>query len=172
VIGDQAGYTNATGNGNVFIGYSAGYNEAGSNKLYISNSNTSTPLIYGDFSTPALTINGSLTVQGKLISTGSTNLGNVTGATSLNATTTEFYYGTVTGNTTWSFTGTMTAGTIYSITLELTNPGAFTQTWPASVKWNGGVAPSYTAAGVDVLEFYTRDGGTTWRGFQSGKDMK
>lgn len=48
-IGYQAGYAN-TGNGNVFIGYQAGYNETGSNKLYIANSNTSTPLIAGDFS--------------------------------------------------------------------------------------------------------------------------
>jgi hypothetical protein len=58
------------------------------------------------------------------------------------------------------------------MTLELMNPGAFAQTWPASVKWSNGTLPSLTAAGVDVLEFYTRDGGTTWRGFQSGKDMK
>jgi hypothetical protein len=61
-LGYQAGYTNATGSGNVSLGYQAGYSETGSNKLYIANSNTATPLIYGDFSTPALTINGSLTL--------------------------------------------------------------------------------------------------------------
>jgi len=37
------------GSGNVFIGYKSGYDEHGSNKLYIDNSGTSTPLIYGDF---------------------------------------------------------------------------------------------------------------------------
>jgi hypothetical protein len=37
------------GSGNVFIGYKSGYDERGSNKLYIDNSGTSTPLIYGDF---------------------------------------------------------------------------------------------------------------------------
>jgi hypothetical protein len=37
------------GSGNVFIGYKSGYDEYGSNKLYIDNSGTSTPLIYGDF---------------------------------------------------------------------------------------------------------------------------
>jgi hypothetical protein len=36
--------------GNVFIGYGAGYDETGDNKLYIANDDTSTPLIYGDFS--------------------------------------------------------------------------------------------------------------------------
>jgi len=35
--------------GNVAIGYQAAYNETGSNKLYISNSSTNTPLIGGDF---------------------------------------------------------------------------------------------------------------------------
>jgi hypothetical protein len=36
----------------------AGFNEAGSNKLYIDNSDTNSPLIYGDFSTDYLVFNG------------------------------------------------------------------------------------------------------------------
>lgn len=40
---------NNTGSGNVYIGYSAGYNSTGSNELYITNSNTTSPLIYGVF---------------------------------------------------------------------------------------------------------------------------
>ncbi|NUM30889.1 MAG: hypothetical protein HUU47_01015 [Bacteroidetes bacterium] len=55
-FGYKAGYTNSTGNGNVFIGYEAGYNETGSNNLYISNSNTTTPLIKGDFSAGVVTL--------------------------------------------------------------------------------------------------------------------
>ena len=51
---------------NVFVGYQAGYNETGSNKLYIDNSNTSTPLIHGDFDTDKVTINGNMTVTGSL----------------------------------------------------------------------------------------------------------
>ncbi|MTI29239.1 hypothetical protein E1171_00270, partial [Cytophagales bacterium RKSG123] len=47
-LGSHSGFSN-TGNNNVFIGHNAGYNETGSNKLYIDNSNTSSPLIYGDF---------------------------------------------------------------------------------------------------------------------------
>lgn len=58
-IGSRAGY-NALGSGNVFIGRYAGYYETGSNKLYIDNSNTSTPLIYGDFDTDEVIVNGSL----------------------------------------------------------------------------------------------------------------
>ena len=62
-LGYFAGYSNG-GSGNVFIGYEAGYNETGSNLLYISNSNTSTPLIYGNFSSATLKINGTLTPNG------------------------------------------------------------------------------------------------------------
>ena len=62
-VGYTAGENNGTGTGNVFLGYQAGYNETGSNKLYIDNSTTSSPLIYGDFSSNALTVNGSLTLD-------------------------------------------------------------------------------------------------------------
>ena len=51
LLGYDAGSKIESGSGNVFLGYQAGYNETGSNKLYIANSDTSTPLIYGDFST-------------------------------------------------------------------------------------------------------------------------
>lgn len=59
-LGYQAGYFNQAGTGNVFLGNEAGYNEMGSNRLYIDNSNTATPLIYGDFAGDDVTINGSL----------------------------------------------------------------------------------------------------------------
>jgi hypothetical protein len=62
VIGFYAGYQNSVGNGNVMIGHMAGYNETGNNKLYISNSSTTTPLIYGDFNNPQLTACGSFKV--------------------------------------------------------------------------------------------------------------
>jgi len=62
-LGLSAGYSNTTGNNNVFLGHSAGYNEIGSNKLYISNSYTETPLIYGDFSTNELVNNGMFQVK-------------------------------------------------------------------------------------------------------------
>ena len=48
-LGTNAGYSNVSGVKSIFIGSEAGYNETGSEKLYIANSNTSTPLIGGDF---------------------------------------------------------------------------------------------------------------------------
>jgi hypothetical protein len=61
-VGEYAGLANTTGSGNVFLGNSAGSLAAGSNKLFIANSNDSTPLIYGDFSTNSLDVNGTLRV--------------------------------------------------------------------------------------------------------------
>ncbi len=61
-LGHWAGYYNTTGSGNVFLGYDAGSNEKGSNKLYIHNSNISTPLIYGEFDNKKVVINGILSI--------------------------------------------------------------------------------------------------------------
>jgi hypothetical protein len=60
-VGQTAGYS-TTGSANVFIGFAAGYNETGSNKLYIANSNTSTPLIGGDFSANTITTPASIEI--------------------------------------------------------------------------------------------------------------
>jgi hypothetical protein len=59
-LGYMAGYSNLSGSGNLFLGYQAGYNEMGSNKLYIDNSHTSSPLLYGEFDNDILTVNGNL----------------------------------------------------------------------------------------------------------------
>lgn len=58
-LGYRSGYL-ATGSSNIFLGYQAGYNETGSNKLYIDNSSTASPLIWGDFASNVININGRL----------------------------------------------------------------------------------------------------------------
>ncbi len=81
--------------------------------------------------------------------------------------------GTVdTSATTFTFSNPPASGTAGSFTLKLTNGGSQTVTWPASVDWPGGAAPTLIAAGVDVLTFFTTDGGTIWYGFPAGLDMK
>lgn len=60
-LGYGAGAGN-TGSSNLFLGYSAGSQETGSNKLYIANSNTTTPLIGGDFSAKTLTVAGNASI--------------------------------------------------------------------------------------------------------------
>lgn len=64
MVGYQAGCRNQ-GSGNIFLGHQAGFNEtSGSNVLYVDNSSDTTPLIYGDFSTDEITINGELAIGG------------------------------------------------------------------------------------------------------------
>lgn len=62
-LGAETGYNNLSGSGNIFLGYQTGYNETGSNKLYIDNSNSSTPLIYGEFDNNMIKVNGNLTSE-------------------------------------------------------------------------------------------------------------
>ncbi len=83
-IGKEAGYSMSAGTGNVFLGYQAGYSETGSGKLYIANSNTATPLIYGDFTTGYLGIStntpgAKLDVNGNLKFTGTDTIYSSTG---------------------------------------------------------------------------------------------
>jgi hypothetical protein len=78
-LGQQAGYAN-TGSGNIFIGYQAGAQETAlSNKLIISNSQTSNPLVYGDFNTGTFKINGNSQLNGPLMVSGYTTLGGSAG---------------------------------------------------------------------------------------------
>jgi len=72
MIGYQAGRnpSGATVNRSVFLGYQAGLNETNSDRLYISNTNTTTPLIFGAFDNTGGTagrvkINGQLELQTK-----------------------------------------------------------------------------------------------------------
>ena len=64
------------------------------------------------------------------------------------------------------------SGTVASFIIELTNGGAYTFAFWSGVKWAGGAVPALTASGVDILGFYTHDGGTTWRGLLLAKDSK
>ena len=61
-IGRRAGF-NSTGSGNVFLGKDVGSNETGSNRLYIDNSDTASPLVFGDFNSDLLRVNGTLNVN-------------------------------------------------------------------------------------------------------------
>lgn len=56
-VGNYAGFSN-TGSQNVFLGANAGYNCTESNRLFIDNGPTSTPLIWGDFTNDILKLNG------------------------------------------------------------------------------------------------------------------
>ena len=78
----------------------------------------------------------------------------------------------INSSTTFSVLNCLSSGTSNSFILELVNAGAFTITWFSGIKWAEGLAPILTASGVDVLGFYSYDGGVTWKGLVLGNDMK
>ncbi len=136
--GAAAGFSTSTASGCVYLGYQAGYNNNTSNKLYIANSNTATPLILGDFSTPALTINGTLTATGTI--TGNLS-GNATTATNLSSTATDGYvYSIIAGVPSWAAppaSGVSSiAGTLNQITASAAT-GAVTLSLPSAITCPG-----------------------------------
>jgi len=62
-IGSRTGVNSIGASGCVSLGFSAGGNNTTSNRLYIANSNTTTPLIYGEFDTPYAEIHGDLGIH-------------------------------------------------------------------------------------------------------------
>jgi hypothetical protein len=63
-IGVSAGNNATTTSGSIKIGYEAGANDNTANVLFIDNSNTATPLIFGDFTGDSILINGVLAATG------------------------------------------------------------------------------------------------------------
>jgi hypothetical protein len=66
-VGANSGQ-NAIGSGNVFIGSRAGRDEEGSGLLYIANTQTTTPLIWGNFAASRLVFNGTVGIGGQAMS--------------------------------------------------------------------------------------------------------
>lgn len=90
-------------------------------------------------------------------------LGNVSGTKAVNLTEGLAVSATITGATTFSFTDVPQTGATV-VVMQLTNGGAYTITWPSSIKWSGGTAPKFTASGIDIVVLTTHDAGATWYG--------
>lgn len=124
LLGAQAGGDAlVNGSGNIFIGNAAGLNESGSNKLYIENSSSSSPLIYGDFATNIVGVNGSLGIgdmtPAAALTVGSGDLFQVNSSGAIAAATGITTSGTVTLSSTPT-----TSGGSYSILTRNTSTGA------------------------------------------------
>ena len=80
------------------------------------------------------------------------------------------------GNITISFDNiAATANTAQFWQVEIKNGGTHTITWPASIIWDGGGASNISpvlSLDTTVLNFYTRDNGTTVFGAYAFADLK
>jgi hypothetical protein len=97
-----------------------------------------------------------------------------TNATTVNCQDGGNFSHTLTENTTFTFSNPAATGKVSSFTLKIVQDASasgFAVTWPASVDWPTGTAPTLTAtaSAVDYFVFLTHDGGTTWYGFTAGQ---
>lgn len=127
----------------------------------------------GDITTGDVTATGVQTLTNKTltspISTGEiykngSVCGNITAVAALdiNCSIGNYFTKTINGASTFTFSNAP-AARAYAFTLELTHTSGAV-TWPASVQWPGGSAPSLTAGKTHIFVFVTDDGGTRWRG--------
>ena len=116
---------------------------------------------------------GNLATQPKLkyYSVEGSALGVTSGNVTIDLAVANFYSATTNANATWTFANASPANTLSGVVLALSNGGADTQTW-TNVDWAGGVAPSLTANGLDILVFVSYDAGTTWHGMPASLDSK
>lgn len=84
----------------------------------------------------------------------------------------NYFTRTFNNDATITITNPLSSGTASSFLFDVTNAGNYIITWPESIVWAKGTAPTLTAAGRDILGFITHDGGTTWAGLVLGKDIK
>ena len=93
-------------------------------------------------------------------------------ANDIDLSTANYFTKTISGATALTVSNVPASGTTASFILDLTNGGSATITWFSGVTWPGGIAPTLTASGRDVLGFYTSDAGTTWTGLWLGLNVK
>ena len=76
---------------------------------------------------------------------------------------------TLTGNCTFTFP-TATAGKSFTLFLKQDATGSRTVTWPASVKWPGGTAPTITATASKADKYVFTADGSSWVGSNAGQN--
>ena len=112
---------------------------------------------------------GNITVTGQYIENESPT--GTSGAVTIDLDLANNFSTAMAGAVTYTFSNPAISGLTSAFTLKVTNNGSAI-TWPASVRWAGGTAPSLSATTlIDIFTFYTNDAGANWYGFVSGQDM-
>jgi hypothetical protein len=102
-------------------------------------------------------------IGGKKTFTGAVQQSSVAvAALDINCTAGNYFTKTIAGASTFTFSNAP-AGVAYAFTFELTHTSGAV-TWPATVAWPAGIAPTLTAGKTHLFMFVTDDGGTRWRG--------
>lgn len=101
--------------------------------------------------------------------------GSVSGTVGLDLSTANFFRHTLTGGTTFEFNNPEgdPAGNSLTLIVQQDGTGGHSITWPSSVEWDGGSAPSLSTSANDkhMLGFVSPDGGSTWIGVVSAEGI-
>lgn len=183
----------------VHDGATAGGHPLAKETALSAKANTNSPTFTGTVVLPATTSIGNVSntelsyldgvtsgIQGQINAKAPTNSPTLTGTTTvagfrdtrtavaasnIDLSTGTYFTKTISGATTFTASNVASSGNVAAFVLDLTNGGSATITWMSGTRWAGGVAPTLTASGRDVLGFFTHDGGTTWNGFVLGKAL-
>ena len=80
-----------------------------------------------------------------------------------------YFTKTISGSTTLTFSNAPASGVAIGFAVEINGDGSAI-TWPSSVKWPSGTAPTATAS-KELYTFITTDGGTTYYGKKAAGDI-
>ena len=117
--------------------------------------------------------NGVVTFDNGLIEE-NTTITSSSGAATINLRDGTTFQHTLSENVTYTFSNPAASGKASAFVLKVTQDStARTITWPSSVDWAGGTAPTLSdgSGAVDVFCFITVDGGTTYYGFTAGQGL-
>ena len=146
-------------------------NFAGQGQAYYANV-TSYP---GAFNGTSITTSGITTHNANLVVNSSYTVAQTIIATSnninVNCAVGNFFTATCNGSAANIYFTNSPTTTAYSFILVLANGGTNTISWANTPKWPAATAPS-ASSNTDVWVFFTRDGGTTWRGNLVQRDSR
>jgi hypothetical protein len=103
------------------------------------------------------TLTGAISTNGSIRQTAT-----AVGALDIDCSTSNYFTKTIAANSTFTFSNPPASGTAFAFTLEVTHTSG-TITWPTTVRWPGGTAPTLTTSRTHLITFVTDDAGANWR---------
>lgn len=169
--------TFATGTSNYDVGA-----EAGNGNFFINCPTTSKNILLWNFSTNSLFLNNPYRTTDASAANEIPRLSQVktlinqpvktsVGALNIDLSLGTFFSKTIVGASTITVSNVAAAGVVNNFVLELTNAGS-NVTFGFAPKWQGGITPTLTTSGRDVLFFYSHDGGSIWTGVVVARDVR
>lgn len=87
-----------------------------------------------------------------------------TGTSTIDLSAGSYHKYTLSGSVTISSITNAVSSVAQAFIVEVQNGGSYSVTWPSSIQWDGGTAPTLDANKTTIFVFISSDGGTKWRG--------